>query len=61
MEEGSETHGDTNGELTFFLLHGVVAWLRLNPAGQERKHDKWTNLKFYTGNLAILLVNMMES
>jgi len=56
-------HGDTDGKLTFFLLHGVVAWLRLSPAGQEIERDKWANphQRYDEGNLTILLANMMES
>ena len=54
-------HDDTD-ELTLFLSHGVVAWLRLHPTGQT-EHDRWANphRRYNAGNLAILLANMMES
>jgi len=63
MVEGGEIQNDIEQELTVFIAYGTAIWILLNQDGHVAKQTKWNKPfeKYNAGNLAVLLVNMMES
>jgi len=63
MIEGGEIQNNIERELTIFIMYGASAWIRLNQDGHDTEQAKWAKpcQRYFAGNLAVLLANMMES
>ena len=61
--EGGDVHSSLERELPVFLMHGSVAWMRLDRDRHAAPEQRWSKpgRQDSAGDLTVLLANMIES